>query len=308
MDPHKVRIAPIQVAKAVNNGCMPSNTHTLVAVGALASFFLPSLASAQEACGDTTCDLGTTCEAREQSCPVCPAGQSCTECEPTTLLYCALAECDSDADCADYLTCVAQTERECPESGEQGCRDGETDEECAARATEGCESRQVPRCRARWNQPCQVNADCGGGSFECTETGACVLNDYDPCSEDSDCEAPWQCGRFMIGSCGVDTGQTEEECDQAFERGCVPPSLGLSVNDQAGVEMATVVPDSAESNGDEVSSQASSAGVEAAAGENSGCSLEPRRAGSREGVGSLLALVGFGIFMGRRRASSSRRS
>jgi hypothetical protein len=209
-------------------------------------------ASAQQACGDTVCDLGWTCETYEEPCPDCDEEADCGECRPATTSYCALADCESDADCASYMVCAQLSRTACPEGFSSPCIPGETDQQCADRAEaeqkDHCTEVNYQQCSFRWTQPCEAAEDCGEG-FECLASGACQILD-DACTGDTDCPEAWQCEAIVTGSCGVDQGMTEEECDQALEEEgswltemrCFPPALtGIG-----GATHAVVTPSAAD--------------------------------------------------------------
>ena len=190
---------------------------TTVATVVTALLALPC--SAQEQCGDSVCDLGWTCATHEQTCPGCAEGADCGECHPGTFQHCVPAPCDSDADCGGVTVCADVSSMECPESFSSACLSGESDQQCVDRvkAAEQAQCTQVNtrECQPRWTQNCDSVDDCGEG-FECLDSGTCRILD-DSCQSDADCPETWQCHAVISGSCGVDQGMTEEECDQALE-------------------------------------------------------------------------------------------
>jgi MYXO-CTERM domain-containing protein len=208
-----------------------------------------SPAGAQEACGDTSCGLGTACATDVQGCPPCLEGESsCGVCEPETSFYCTPAECESAADCASHMACVERPQQQC-EGQAPSCVEGESDAECIARVfewqAENCQTVTPLLCTPRWQLPCQADADCGA-KLRC-DGGACTLID-EFCSEDADCPVTWVCAALNVGQCQpVPGGDDDGECvyNQPPVQRCIEPSFAVREESGGGDEVATAERDDA---------------------------------------------------------------
>jgi hypothetical protein len=136
-------------------------------------------ASAQEACGETTCPRGFTCQAVPTPCPLiaCLDGQSCPVCTPQTSYVCAPADCASDSDCGAEMVCAGFESTQCPTTPPTPACAPNTD--CSAPETKTpanwsttCTTTTSHQCAPRWQLPCRVSADCGPG-FTCQEQQSC---------------------------------------------------------------------------------------------------------------------------------------
>ncbi len=137
--------------------------------------FTSNIASADVACGDTTCPTGFVCEAYDSAdcADVATIEGQTASCNATTTYYqCAPAPCSADADCGVGMVCFSSTREEC--SG------GTTAPACAANAldctatapdvtTESCTTTNLQQCIPRYLLPCTTATDCGPG-FICEET------------------------------------------------------------------------------------------------------------------------------------------
>jgi hypothetical protein len=259
-----------------------------------------SPAGAQEACGDTSCGLGTACATYVQGCPRCLDGESsCGVCEPETLFYCTSAECESAADCASHMACVERPRQRC-EGEPPGCVEGESDDECIARVfawrAENCQTVTPLLCTPHWELPCQVDADCGA-KLRC-ESGACTLVD-EFCSEDADCPVTWSCATINVGQCRPVPGGEDDECvyDQPPVQRCIEPSFGVRQEGGGGDDVATA-------EGDD-SPQAP--GSSSTPSHDAGCSVAATRSdASHASLSGLLALALLGArrVLQRRSAAS----
>src|SRR5690606_18353312 len=127
-----------------------------LALAAAASFLLPLTAStafAQEACGESTCDKGYACEEGPAPCPLvlCVEGGDCPTCEAETIEYCVPIECESDDECAAYMTCATFDTQECPETYPE-CAEQDSEEECSAMWAEWeaqCVDTEIHQCTPR---------------------------------------------------------------------------------------------------------------------------------------------------------------
>ncbi len=259
----------------------------------VAALFSSARSLAQEPCGEVMCDRGTTCE----------------HYEGTDVGFCAPAPCDSDADCSDYMVCVNRVEPDCPENPEPGCRDDESDEECAARFDEfesSCPTREFQQCEFKWEQSCSEATDCGSG-FECLpyyhcecpndqpsdffrqsidgcdcqerDEGYCELLEEE-CEDDSDCPQAWQCVAFNNGPCVVPEGGGEDDCvyeDQINRCAYVMVGLPHSIG---GFDAASDSTTDSAANADEDEEGAQTEGSDGSAGGSEAAStgIEPEGA------------------------------
>lgn len=137
-----------------------------------APLFIGRTALAQEACGETTCPKGFTCEVEPGACPAidCAPGAECQPCMPQTSMVCRPGPCSADADCADGMACADMQQTECDDVGvTPACADAECREEAAKGE---CTTTTIKQCLPRWALPCAVAADCGDG-FDCKEQQSC---------------------------------------------------------------------------------------------------------------------------------------
>lgn len=168
--------------------------------------FIPSVAAADVACGDTTCPNGFVCKtydsydcattdvgtapASEQAASggaasVAPAaGGSATPtdnekiatrtpCAPSVGYTCAPAPCTIDADCGPNMVCYTSTTSQCSgASAKPTCAPDSTN--CAEIESDPpvCTTSTIQQCAYRYEVPCKVAADCGVG-FTCEESQSC---------------------------------------------------------------------------------------------------------------------------------------
>jgi hypothetical protein len=262
---------------------------------------LASRAGAQEACGDTSCGLGTACATYVQECPPCLEGESsCGVCEPETLFYCTPAECESAADCASHMACVERRRQQC-EGEAPSCVEGESDDECIARVfawrAENCQTVTPLLCTPRWELPCQADADCGA-KLRC-DSGACTLIE-EFCSEDADCPVTWSCATINVGQCQPVPGGEDDECvyNQPPVQRCIEASFAVRHEGGAGDDVATA----------EGSDSPQVPGSPSTTSDEAGCSLGATRSdASGASLPGLLALVLLGAGRVLRRRSAAAR-
>lgn len=131
-----------------------------------------AVAKADVTCGDTTCAKGFTCESYDST--ACPAiadinGKS-IDCTSTTAYVCVPANCLSNADCGDDMVCYASTSSTCSGGASVPACDPAAPD-CGAKLEDvaaTCESKTLQQCVPRYQLPCRVASDCGGG-FTCEE-------------------------------------------------------------------------------------------------------------------------------------------
>jgi len=143
-----------------------------VVLALFAPLFVSSAASAEVACGETTCPQGFVCETQPAPCPAiaCAEGQECPPCD-ATMEVCAPASCTSQADCGADMVCAGFDVRDC--GGSAPAEPCERGEDCAAPAAPAeCSSTTAYECTPRWQLPCAADADCGAG-FRCVELESC---------------------------------------------------------------------------------------------------------------------------------------
>lgn len=173
--------------------------------------------------------------------------------------------CESDDDCPEAAACVMGTHRMCPEDADLGCREEESDSECAERTRALCEDVEVLACEPRFPAACESSSDCDDG-YTC-ELDSCRLLD-DACESQADCPEFYQCVAMDGGYC-----ESGDNC----------------VNQQLQVELCIPPPFCGEPD------VASSSAVK-----DNGCSLSAPASGGRRGS-TLLTLLGGLLTLGRRR-------
>ena len=170
-------------------------TPWLCALIAAAAAWSPAIAAAQDCTGDTDCGDGYRCQTDSyESCGgaiTCTPDGECTEapgeCMTETYSWCTNAICNVDADCPSSMACQAQTTWQCDGggagsgssaagagggsamggSGAPECPPGEM---CNPPTETVCV--EVPAdsiCIPRYQLPCTVASDCGGG-FDCLQS------------------------------------------------------------------------------------------------------------------------------------------
>jgi hypothetical protein len=147
-----------------------SGKHVLLSALVLGAFGFANPAAAQEACGDSECPKGYTCETVPAACPAiaCAPGSECPPCDGT-VEQCVAESCDSDADCDEQMVCLTRTITECATDA-PACEPG-TDCGSAAAPTD-CTAASYSACVPRWTLGCVTAADCGEG-FSCEEQLSC---------------------------------------------------------------------------------------------------------------------------------------
>src|SRR5688500_2341342 len=125
-----------------------SGKHILLSALLLGAFGFANPAAAQEACGESECPKGYTCETVPAACPAidCAPGPDCPVCEGT-VEQCVAQTCDSDADCDEQMVCLTRTITECA-SDAPACEPG-TDCGSAA-APSDCTAASYSACVPRW--------------------------------------------------------------------------------------------------------------------------------------------------------------
>jgi MYXO-CTERM domain-containing protein len=140
---------------------------------------LSSPASAQVACGDTTCPKGFDCQAMPGACPAiaCLEGSECPVCTPTEQHYCTPAACATNADCGTDMVCNERDQMTCTATDAAPRVACPPDQKCEVPVTEPpvCTTTKVKECVYRWQLPCQADADCGAG-FSCKELQTCMCS------------------------------------------------------------------------------------------------------------------------------------
>jgi len=150
-----------------------------------------SIAHAQSCSADADCGDGFTCKTESyQSCSggvMCSDDGECEEvdvvCETNEHSYCVNDTCASQADCPSFMACQPQTNWVCEGGGYAGASGaggvsgaggfpgmGPCDPDGNCEEPPTCE--EVPAdslCIPRYQLPCEVAADCGGG-FACVES------------------------------------------------------------------------------------------------------------------------------------------
>jgi hypothetical protein len=155
--------------KSISSQRSQSGRHVLLAALVLGVFGVASPAAAQEACGESECPKGYTCETVPAGCPAiaCAEGSDCPPCE-ATVEQCVAQSCDSDADCDEQMVCLTRTITECA-SDAPACEPGA---DCGSAAPSECTAVSTSACVPRWTVGCVTAADCGEG-FSCEEQMNC---------------------------------------------------------------------------------------------------------------------------------------
>lgn len=136
---------------------------------------LTSAAHALTCSASTDCPKNYSCKVTLMSaCPAiaCAPGQDCPVCTPTEIHECVPDPCTANADCADGMVCVSETQQSCPPSAAIDCAPG-TD--CPPPpAPEPCTTTTVTGCVPQYLVPCTTDASCGAG-FTCVPdtSGSC---------------------------------------------------------------------------------------------------------------------------------------
>lgn len=151
----------------------------MLSVGVLACLW--SQSARAETCG-VECPKGFGCHKYEAgacaSAPPCGAGEKCEApppCEVMTQWDCIPLSCDSDADCADFMICHAETYSECSGGAAvaPACPPNQTCPTPApAPAPMTCTQKTTKQCTPRYALPCNAAADCGNG-FSCEAPEQC---------------------------------------------------------------------------------------------------------------------------------------
>jgi hypothetical protein len=140
--------------------------------------------------------------------------------------------CVDDSDCGNaYLTCVPQVVMGCHDA-DAGVDAGSVFANLPVCPTIGQVTRN--QCAARYEQPCQLDKDCGPAGFTCTpactDGGAgascglcpdgtscnlCAEETPSPCTADAQCPQGWSCSDLC--PCG--------DADDALRKTCNPPQF-----------------------------------------------------------------------------------
>lgn len=169
-------------------------TPWLGALFTVAAAWSPVIAAAQDCTDDADCGAGYRCQTDSyESCGgtiTCTPDGECTElpgdCETVTYAWCTNATCTDDAECPSHMACQAQTTWQCDGggagSGSAGAGGAAGSSPPAADAgacapgemcpTEEPSCVEVPAdslCIPRYQLPCTVASDCGGG-FDCIQS------------------------------------------------------------------------------------------------------------------------------------------
>lgn len=148
-----------------------SARHVLSALVLFTPLLFGRAALAQQACGDTTCPKGFSCEMETAGCAAVECvGELCQPCVPDTVLVCRPGPCSADADCAEDMACADVEQSSCADAAEApACIQAP----CPEMRPEGtCTTTASKQCLPRWALACAVDADCGAG-FSCKEQEQC---------------------------------------------------------------------------------------------------------------------------------------
>jgi len=143
----------------------------IVALTGFAAVAPAQNAAAQSCDTDADCAHGYACQVTggggSCSAPACDDGVDCPEPECETFEYreCVPGACAGDNDCAEGMVCHTSSYETCTGGG-ASCDSSEDD--CPPPEPAECQQVSESRCTARYELPCVVDADCGGG-FRCTE-------------------------------------------------------------------------------------------------------------------------------------------
>ena len=318
---------------------------TLFGLSAACSLLVGSaglaFAQAPECETDADCEDGFACEVTASlSCPgspPCPEGEECAEppeCEEEEFRECVRApiDCETDADCPSYLSCVTDEpptictvepggEEECEEPDREDlssfCEyvpiDCETDGDCPDDFE--CISFGQSDCATI---ACPEGEECPEPECDESEAFACVPRQIE-CDTDADCPSEWACVTFESGSCsgsgevapddggegdsgeGGEGGQDEQEperededCEVETISACIPPGFEEGIG--GGADLAGERQD--DSNGDEEGGPTSGDDEPSVDEEDSGCSVA---AGQSGGSALFLLLAGLAFVLRRRR-------
>lgn len=156
----------------------------------------PFTASADVACGDTTCTSGFVCETYQSyDCPATTtaptkdlggSGGSAvvapderiaqTSCTPKPAYSCVPAPCNADTDCGANMVCNAYEISECSGGAvKPTCAPNSTSCEVVEAEPPVCTTNTIKQCAYRYTLPCKVAADCGAG-FTCEESISCACS------------------------------------------------------------------------------------------------------------------------------------
>lgn len=160
---------------------------------------------AQEACGDTSCPKGFSCEVEPTACPAidCVEGP-CQPCVPNTVSVCRPGPCSADSDCADGMACADVEQTNCvatDTSGGAPCVEGACPEKPADAS---CSTTTSKQCLPRWALPCAADADCGAG-FTCQEQEQCTCSGSTGTATPGTASTPPSSGSGSAGSAGSDS-------------------------------------------------------------------------------------------------------
>ena len=221
----------------------------------------------QQCTSDSECAEGSICAVPTCLCVDDDGDGACDDaCEAG---FCTLAEpspppaCAVDADCAEGDVCVTQQFTSCGGS-EAPCAPGDTNCDAPAPPPD-CVTETQSYCSPPYLQPCEVDADCGGGfacipaetcvcsgtsspdggapavedQCECTtgDTNLCVLI-RTPCSVDTDCAQGLVCTDENVATAPCDAVNGCPGDFVAAERICAPEGFGGDVRTHEEVESA----------------------------------------------------------------------
>ncbi|HWA77987.1 MAG TPA: hypothetical protein VG937_36885 [Polyangiaceae bacterium] len=139
-----------------------------------APLFTAQAAFAEQACGDTSCPKGFTCEMEPTGCPAIDCiDASCKPCVPSTVSVCRPGSCNTDSDCADGMACAEVQQTNCVGSDTGAVPPDCVDGACPEKPADvTCETTTSKLCQPRWTLSCAADADCGAG-FTCKEQQQC---------------------------------------------------------------------------------------------------------------------------------------
>ncbi len=209
----------------------------------LAGFSSAAFAQPQQCESDADCEEGFRCEVVGASgcpgAPPCEEGQECEEpepCESEEITECVRApiDCETDADCPEYLTCVTDSPPVActvePNGGEEVCEEPDPADERSFCAYEPIECAQDSDCPTDFECisfgsfgdcatiACPEGEECE--QIECDEPEeqfACAPRQIE-CEADADCPTEWSCQTYESGGCG-DVGEGTVEPDEGGSGG-----------------------------------------------------------------------------------------